>query len=113
MSPGIYVSKKPSAIKSLHQVSEVSDVKQKTSVHMLGSAKSKRTYIRSGDMFRYSITNRQVHKKIERVKKDFYDWVIHHTQIVQSKISNYCLKLSLDSHSETHIIQFVLFQVSV
>ena len=72
--PGPYVtSKKPSARKSLHQLSEVLDVKKKTDTLMLFSDKPNRKAILSGIMLWYSTPKRRGHTKInERVKKYFF-----------------------------------------
>ena len=46
-------------------------------------------------------------------KKYLYDWILHHPQIVQSPISNYCIKASIDSHSETQLVPKLSLQVYV
>ena len=35
------------------------------------------------------------------VKRYLYDWILHHTQVIQSPIENYFHKVSIDSYYET------------
>ena len=61
-----------------------------------------------------SITNRKVHTKINaQVKKYLYNWILQHTQVVQSPIANDCLKISIYGHSEPQLVSKLLLQVSV
>ena len=48
-----------------------------------------------------------------QVEKSIYDWIIQHTQVVQSPIANYCLKVSIGVHSETQLVPKYLLQVSI
>ena len=42
-----------------------------------------------------------------------YAWITRHTQVVQSPISNYCLKVMVDDQIEPQLVTKVLLQVSV
>ena len=46
------------------------------------------------------------------VKESLYDFNFHHLQVVQSPISNDCLKLSIHSHTKKHLLPKLLFQFS-
>ena len=115
MSPGPSVNvKNPSARKSPRKFTEILDVKKKASVQRLCADKSKYKAIRSGIMLWSSIPKKRVHTKInERVKKSFYNWILQHPQAVQYPVTNYCLKLSIDGHSEPQVAQKLLLKVSV
>ena len=39
-----------------------------------------------------------------QVNKSVYNWILKHPQVVQSTIANYCLKGSIDVHSETQLV---------
>ena len=57
---------------------------------------------------------RKGHSKInENIKRNVYTWITRHTQVVQSPISNDCLKVMLDYQTEPQIIPELLLQVSV
>ena len=72
------------------------DVTQKTAVHRLVSAEENRKAMQTDSYVWYSIQKRRGHTKInESVKQALYNWVLHHTQAVKSKISNDCLKVSI------------------
>ena len=42
-----------------------------------------------------------------------YTWITRHPQVVQSPISNYCLKVMLDDQTEPQLVPNFLLQVSV
>ena len=42
-----------------------------------------------------------------------YTWITRHPQVVQSPISNYCLKVMLDDQTEPQLVPKLLLQVSV
>ena len=57
---------------------------------------------------------RKGHSKInDHIKRNLYTWITRHPQVVQSPISNYCLKLVLDDWSEPQLVPKLLLQVSV
>ena len=54
------------------------------------------------------------HTKINaQVRKSLYNWILQHSQVVQSPISNDCLKVSIGGHSEPQLVTKLLLQVSV
>ena len=42
-----------------------------------------------------------------------YTWITRHTQVVQSPVSNYCLKGMLDYQKEPQLVPKLLLQLSV
>ena len=63
---------------------------------------------------RSSILKRKVHTKInEQVDKSLYIWILQHPQVVQYPISNNCLKVYIDGHSEPQLVPICLLQLSV
>ena len=42
-----------------------------------------------------------------------YNWIMHHPQVVQSPILNYCLKVNISGHTEPQLFPKLLLQVSV
>ena len=54
------------------------------------------------------------HSKInEQIKLNLYTWMTRHPKVVQSPISNDCLKVELDDQTETQLVPKLLLQVSV
>ena len=54
------------------------------------------------------------HSKInEQIKRNLYTWITRHPQVVQSPISNDCLKVVLYDHIEPTLVPKLLLQVSV
>ena len=49
----------------------------------------------------------------EHIKRNLYRWVTCHPQVVQSPISNDCLKVVLDDQTEPQLVPKLLLQVSV
>ena len=49
----------------------------------------------------------------EDYKRNLYTWITCHPQVVQSPISNDCLKVVLDDHTEPQLVPKLLLQVSV
>ena len=44
--------------------------------------------------------NRKERSKInEEIRKSLFNWIIHHPQVVQSPISNDCLKVKIDGYT--------------
>ena len=65
-------------------------------------------------MLRSIIPKRKLHTEInEQVNKSIYNWILQHPQIVQSPISNYCLKVSINGNSEAQLVPEHLLQLSV
>ena len=48
-----------------------------------------------------------------QVKKYLYNWIVQHPQVVQSPISNDCIKVCIDGHSEPHLFPKLLLKFSV
>ena len=87
------------------------NVKQNTFVHRFGAAKKFKA-IRTCNELWYSITNQRGNKKINaKVTKYLYDWFLHHPQVVQSPITNACLKVSVDDQTEKLVVPKLLLQV--
>ena len=49
----------------------------------------------------------------DQINKYFYNWIMHHPQVVQSPIVNGCLKLKIDGHTEPKLVPKFLPQVSI
>ena len=59
-------------------------------------------------------TTRKRHSKInDRVKRNLYAWIKRHPQVVQSPISNDCLKVMFGDHTEPQPVPKFSLQVSV
>ena len=57
---------------------------------------------------------RKGHSQInEQIRRNLYTWITRHTQVVQSPISNYCLKVMLDDQIEPQPVPKLLLQVYV
>ena len=57
---------------------------------------------------------RKGHSKINKqIKRNVYTWITCHPQVVQSPISNDCLKVMLDDQTEPQLVPKLLLQVSV
>ena len=90
-------AKKPSARKLLCLFTNVYDVKNKTAKGCIGDAKPKHRSMKVGNNLRTKKTKRKRHSKInEQIKRNLYEWITCHSQVVQSPIYNYCLKVILD-----------------
>ena len=54
------------------------------------------------------------HSKInEQIKSNLYAWITRNTQVVQSPISNNCLKNIFDDQTEPQLVPKLVLQVSV
>ena len=49
----------------------------------------------------------------EQIKRNLYTWITRNPQVVQSPISNYCLKVMLDDQTEPQLVPKLLLKVSV
>ena len=57
---------------------------------------------------------RKGHSKInDQIKLDMYAWITHNPQVVQSPISNGCLKFIFYDQTETQLVPRFLLQVLV
>ena len=49
------------------------------------------------------------HSKINyHIKRNIYAWIKHHPKVVQSLISNYCLKVIFDDQTEPQLVPNLL-----
>ena len=59
-------------------------------------------------------TKPKVNSKIDKeINKSLYNWIMHHTQVVQSTIVNNFLKVKIDGHTEPQLVTRLLLQVFV
>ena len=78
------------------------------------AAKSKRRAVKVVTSQWTNKTKRKGNSNInEQIKRNLYTWITRHTQVVQSPISNDCLKVMLDEQSEPQLVLKLLLQVSV
>ena len=49
----------------------------------------------------------------EQIKSNLYTWITRHPQVVQSPISNDCIKVMFDDQTETQLVPKLLLSVSV
>ena len=49
----------------------------------------------------------------EQIKRNLYAWITRHPQVVRSPISNDCLKVMFDDHTEPQLVPNFLLQVFV
>ena len=90
-------AKKPSASKSLCLFTNILDVKKKTAQRRVGAAKSKRKAMKVGNSLWTNKTKRKGNSKINKhIKRNLYEWITRHPQVVQLPIPNDCLKVMLD-----------------
>ena len=55
-----------------------------------------------------------MHSKInEQIKRNLYAWITRHPQVVQSPISNDCIKVMFDDQKEPQLVPKLLLHVSV
>ena len=67
---------------------------KKTAYHQVGAANYKRKAITFVNTPLELKQKQKVHSKIsEQIKNPLYNWIMHHPQVVQSPISNDCLKV--------------------
>ena len=78
---------------------------QKNPHRQVGAAKSERKSIKYGNTPWELKQSRKGSSKIsEELKKSLYNWIIHHPQVVQSQIANYCLKVKTDAYTEPQLV---------
>ena len=77
---------------------------KKTAKGHFRAAKSKRRSMKVGNILWNNKTKRKGHSKVnDQVKRNMYVWITRHNEVVQSTISNYCLKVMFDDHTETQL----------
>ena len=106
--------KKPSARKSLCLFTNILDVQPKTSKRRFVAAESRRKAMKVGNSLCKIKPKRKGHSKInEQIKHNLYTWIRSHPQVVQSPVSNACLKVLLDDQTEPQLFPKLLLKVSV
>ena len=86
--------KKPSASKSLCLFTNILDVQPKTAKRCFVAAESRRKAIKVCNSHWKKKRKRNGHSKInEQIKCNLYTWITRHPQVVQSPLSNDCLKV--------------------
>ena len=102
--------KKPSPRKSLWLSKNILDIKPKTEKPLFAAVKPRHKSKKVGS----SLWTKKMHSKIdEHIKHNLYTWITSHPQVVQSPISNDCLKVMLDDQTEPQLVPNLLLQVSV
>ena len=111
--PSIPVNK-PSASKSLCLFTDILDVKPTTAKRRFVAAKSRRKAMKVCNSLWTKKPKRKGHSKInEQIKRNLYTWITRHPQVVQSPISNDCIKVILDDQTEPQLVPKFLLQVFV
>ena len=78
------------------------------------AAKSKLRTIKVGHIQWTNKIKRKGHSKInDQIKRNLYEWMTRHHQVVQSPISNDCLEVMFDDQTEPKLVPKLLPQVSV
>ena len=86
------------------------DVQPKTAKRHFVAAKSRRKSMKACN----SLWTKKGHYKInEQIKRNMYTWITRHPQVVQSPISNDCLKVVLYDQIDPQLFPKLLLQVSV
>ena len=89
-------------------------MKNKTATRQVGAAKSKHKAIKYGTTSWALKRNLKGYSKInDQIKNYLYNWIMHHLQVLQSPISNDCLKVKIDGHIEPQLVPKLLLRVSV
>ena len=92
----------------------VLDVNPKTAKRRFVAAKMKRKSMKVCNSLWTKKTKRKGHSKInEQIKRNLYTWITRHPQVVQSPISNDCLKVVLYDQTEPQLVPKLLLQVYV
>ena len=74
------------------------------------AAKSKRKAMKVGNSIWTKKIKRKGHSKFnEQIERNLYAWITRHPQVVQSLISNYCLKVMVDDQTEPQLVPKLLF----
>ena len=116
-SPNLHMKSSPvktrSARKALCLFTNILDVQPKTAKHRFVAAKSRRKAMKVCISL-WTKKIRKGHSKInDRIKRNLYTWITRHPQVVQSPISNDCLKVMLDDQTEPQLVPKLLLQVSI
>ena len=93
--------KEPSARKSMCLFTNILDVKPKTARRCIVDAKTKRRAMKVGVIQWTKKTKRKGNSKInEHIKLNLHVCITRHLPVLQSPISNYCLKFMFDDQTE-------------
>ena len=116
-SPNVHMTStpvnKPSARKSLCLFTNILDVQPKTAKRRFVATKSRRKYMKVCNSL-FNKKKRKGHSKInEQIKRNLYTWITRHPHVVQSTISNVCLKVVLYDPLKPQLVPKLLLQVSV
>ena len=108
------IVKKPSDKKSLFIFSNSFDVKKKTAKRCVVAAESKRRSMKFGNILWTNKTKLKLNSKInDLIKFNIYSWITRHPQVLQSAISNNCLKVMIDYQTEPQVVPKLLLNMSV
>ena len=103
--------KKPIDRKSLCLFTNIFDVKPKTAKRRIGAAESKRRATKVGNNLLTKGKKWKWNSKINgQIKHNMYAWITRHPQVVQSPISNDCLKVMFDDQIEPQLLQSCYFR---
>ena len=89
-------------------------MKKKTAILRVGATKSKRKEIKAGTMQWKLKPKQRGNLTIKyQINRSIYNWIINHPKVLQSPIFNYCLKVSIDSHTRTQNFPKLLLHMYV
>ena len=92
--------KKPSARKSLCLFTNILDVKHNTAICRVGSAKQKHKAIKSRTTPWALKQELKGNSRINyQIKKSLYNWIMHHSKVLQSQNFINCLKVNIYGHT--------------
>ena len=90
------------------------DVKPTTAKRRFVAAKYRRKAMKVCNILWTKKPKQTWHSKInEQIERNLYAWITRHPQVVQSLISNDCLKVLLNDQTEPQLVPKFLLQVSV
>ena len=100
MTPHPYVcTKKLSSIKYIFQFTETLYVKHRTAVCMFGASKEKCKAIKKENVLWLNIAKHRGYTKINHnVTESLYHCILHHPQVVQYRIENDCIYVSIEGN---------------
>ena len=100
--------------KSLCLFINILDVNPKTAKRRFVAAKSKRKSMKvCNSLWTKKQKEKGIQKSLSRSNVNLYTWITRHPQVVQSPISNDCLKVVLYDQTEPTLVPKLLLQVSV
>ena len=85
-----------------------------TATRRVGVSKYKHKSIRYGTTSWALKQKLKLNPRIDgQINKTLYNWIMHHTKVVQSQIVNDCLKVKIDGRTEQQLVPKLLLQVYV